>query len=286
MYKGDFVFNKFFCILGTFVLICFSFYYTDYAINIIRKTDPIMKEIISYSELHGNTSLDAVLVNGNLIPGISGNVINLDESYNNMKRLGKFDESLLVFEEVLPETSISNNYDFYIVSGNTLINNVSLIFILDNTSYVEELLRILNTKNVTATFFVTNDIFDNSLDLIKLIINNNHRVELYDNNYDSHVVKKYNSLLKMVSNDNLSFCYSELKNDSLLNNCKEEKLYTIIPSIVSSKFLYNDIKNNLNNGMIISLKNNLNVIRELPSTINYIFQKGKKIVSLDNLIKE
>ena len=278
--------KRIFCILGTFCLVCFSFYYTDYAINIIRKTDPIMKEIISYSNSYGNTSLDAVLVNGGLIPGIKGNIVDLDESYNNMKRLGKFDESLLVFEEVLPNKTVFDNYDFYIISGNSLINNVSLIFILEDTSYVEEILSILNKKNVVASFFVTSDIFDNSLDLIKLIVNNNHKVELYDSNYNLHTIKKYNSIFKMVSNNNLSFCYSEFKNEDLLNNCKKEKLYTIIPSIVSDKFLYNDVKDNLNNGDIISLKNSSNVVRELSSTINYIFQKGKKIVSLDNLIKE
>ena len=33
-------------ILGTISLICFSFYYTDSAIDVIKKTDPIMQQII------------------------------------------------------------------------------------------------------------------------------------------------------------------------------------------------------------------------------------------------
>ena len=31
--------------LGVFVLVCFSFFYTEKAVDIIRKNDPVMKQI-------------------------------------------------------------------------------------------------------------------------------------------------------------------------------------------------------------------------------------------------
>ena len=130
------MFKKFASVLGTFTLICFSFYYTDSAIDVIKKTDPIMQQIIEYSSEYGNTSIDSTLVNNNIIPGIKGTIVDIDESYNKMKRLGKFDTSLIVFQEVNPEISIINNYENYIISGNNQKNNISLIFVLEDSSFI------------------------------------------------------------------------------------------------------------------------------------------------------
>lgn len=283
---GGYMFKKIFTILGTMSLICFSFYYTETAIDIVRKSDPIMKEIILYSNNFSNSSSAVNSSNEILVLGKSSDVVDLDASYNNMKRFGKFDESLIVFKENKSSNTSDNNYKNYIISGNEFVNNVSLVFIIENTSYVEEIVSILNSKNVVATFFIDSSVFDNSIDLIKLLINSGHYVELFSDSYEISLLRKYNSIKKIISNENLSFCYFDIKNDYALKNCEKEKLYSIIPTINTNLFLYNDVKNNLSNGSIISIKNNSSTYRELPSVINYILQKGKKIVSLEKLIME
>lgn len=280
------MFKKFASVLGTFTLICFSFYYTDSAIDVIKKTDPIMQQIIEYSSEYGNTSIDSTLVNNNIIPGIKGTIVDIDESYNKMKRLGKFDTSLIVFQEVNPEISIINNYENYIISGNNQKNNISLIFVLEDSSFIEEILSILNKKDIKVTFFIDDDLFNDAIDLLKLILLSGHKVEFYDEKYETAAIKKYNNILKSITNDNLNYCYTTIKNDNLLENCKKEKLHTIIPTIITDFYPYNDIKNNIENGSIISLKNNKNTARELSSIINYILQKGKKIVTLEKLLEE
>ena len=278
--------RKIISILGTCTLVCFSFYYTDSAIDVIRKTDPIMKQIIDYSISYGNTSVDSILVNNSIIPGIKGNIVDIDESYNKMKRLGKFDTSLIVFQEVNPEISIVNNYKNYIIAGNNQKNNISLIFILEDSSFIEEILSILNKKDIKVTFFINDNLFNDAIDLLKLILLSGHRLELYDTKYEISTIKKYNNILKSISNDKLNYCYTTLKNDKLLENCNKEELYTIIPTIITDFYPYNDIKSNLENGSIISLKNNKNTVRELSSIINYVLQKGKKIVTLEKLLEE
>lgn len=279
------MFKKITSVLGTITLICFSFYYTDSAIDLIKKTDPIMKQIIEYSNDYGNTSTDSILINNNIIPGTKGTIVDIEESYNKMKRLGKFDKSLIVFEEVLPNLSISNNYDNYIISGNDT-NRVSLVFTIKNSSYLEEILAILNKKNVKATFFIESNMFENSTDIIKTILTYGHDVELLDNTYEISTIKKYNSIKKTIANDTFSYCYTTTKNEELLNNCKKEKMHTIIPTIITGNYPYSDIKNSLNNGAIISFENNQNTVRELSSIINYIGQKGKKITILEKLLEE
>lgn len=105
-----------------------------------------MKEIVEYSNNYGNTSIDSILVNNNIIPGTKGNAVNIDESYIKMKKLGYFDKNLIVFEEVLPVHSIKNNFDNYIISGNQDKNMTSIIFNIEDVSYIEEILKTINRK--------------------------------------------------------------------------------------------------------------------------------------------
>ena len=273
-------------ILGTVSLICFSFYYTDSAIDVIRKSDPIMKEIVEYSNNYEDSVIESKKINNNIIPGVTGTKVNIDESYNRMKQVGKFDENLIVFETVAPTNSLENDYDNYVISGSPVINNVSIIVKANNKLYIEEILTILNKKDVKVTFFLPTSLFENSLELIKTVASNGHNIELLDDNYNQSIIKKYNNIKKITLGSSLDYCYTETKNTRLLENCSNEKKHTIIPGIISEYNLYNDVKNELENGSIISISNNQHTMRELPVVINYIKQKGKNIVTLENLLKE
>ena len=59
--------KKFFSLLGVLALICFSFYYTDSAVDIVKRNDPIMKEIINVKENYYEESTDAVLIDNSII---------------------------------------------------------------------------------------------------------------------------------------------------------------------------------------------------------------------------
>ena len=122
--------------------------------------------------------------------------------------------------------------------------------------------------------------------MIKLIYSFGHDIELLSNSYSIYEVNKYNSILKLVTNDKLRYCYSKDSDEKILNNCKSSKLHTVVPNIKADNYLYNIVKNNLDNGDIISIKNNKSTINQLSSTIDYINQKGKKIVLLKKLLEE
>ena len=236
--------------------------------------------------LYEKETIEAIIKDNELIPGISGMKVNVDSSYSKMKQKGSYDKSLYVFDEVKPEIISSNDYDDYIVSGNNTNPYVSLIFVIKDTDYVEDILKILNEKEINATFFLDKSLFDNSIDLIKSIVNFGNDVELLSNNYSIYEVNKYNSILRLVTKDKLSFCYFDNKNDDIKKNCKESKLNSVIPNINTDSYIYSIIKNKMNNGSIIEINNNLTSVKELKSTISYIFQKGKKIVLLKKLIEE
>ena len=278
--------KKFFSFVGVLSLICFSFYYTDSAVDIVKRNDPIMKEIESVMGEYEKKSVDAVLTDNNIIPGVSGVKVDKDKSYEKMKKYGSFDEGLLVFEEVIPTISTSNTYDRYIVKGNNNKQSISLVFPITDTFYIDEIIKVLDEKGTKVTFFITKEIMFNDLDILKKIYLNGHDIELLSNNYSKKEIKDIKKMIKSFNGNNIKYCYSENENKELINNCKTNKMHSIIPTIVTSNFPYGDIKNHVTSGSIISLNNDINTIRELNSIINYLNQKGYNIISLEELLEE
>jgi len=278
--------KKFFSLIGALTLICFSFYYTDSAVDIVKRNDPIMKEIVNVSSSYEEKSIDATLVDNNIIPGISGVKVDIDKSYEKMKKYGSFDEGLLVFEEVVPTISTSNTYDRYIVKGNSNKQSISLVFELSDTFYIDEILRILRDKEVKGTFFIIEEIISNDIDVLEKIYLNGHSIELLSREYSNNEIKKVNKMIKSLTSSKVKYCYSEKENNNLINNCKSNKMHSIIPTIVTTNFPYSDIKNHVTSGSIISLDNDINTIRELTPILNYLNQKGYKVITLDELLDE
>jgi len=278
--------KKFFSISGALALICFSFYYTDSAVDIVKRNDPIMKEIVESSSNYFEESIDAILIDNNIIPGISGVRVDIDKSYEKMKNYGSYDSGLLVFEEVPPTVTTSNTYNKFIISGNGSKQRVSLIFKLKTTNYVDEVLDILKDKNIKGTFFIIEDILYNDIDILEKIYLSGHDIELLSSYYSSSTIKKSNKILKALMDSKIKYCYTESENTNIIENCKNNKMHSIIPSIITTNFPYTEIKNHVTSGAMISLSNNINTIRELPSIINYLKQKGYEIVTLEELLDE
>lgn len=276
--------KKFFSFMGALALICFSFYYTDSAVEIVKRNDPIMKEITEVAKDYEESSQDAILINNNIIPGVSGVKVDIDRSYEKMKQYGSFDAGLLVFEEVTPTISTSNTYDKFIIKGNSSKQGISLIFKMNNTSYIDEILTILKEKDVKANFMITEDILSGDIDVVEKIYLNGHSIELLSSDYAN--IKKANKILKSLTGNKAKYCYSEEDDKDIIEVCEKNKMHSIIPTIITSNFPYNDIKNNVTSGSMISLTNNVGTVRELSSIINYLNQKGYKILLLEDLLDE
>ena len=237
-------------------LILFSFFYTNKIIVFFKEKDPIMIEIKTYEN------------------------IDVEKSYQIMKHAGRFDKNLLVFQETNEENRI--NYKSYITSLNKKKDEVGIVFVLKNKDNILSILNILDKKNIKATFFLSKEIFDTSIELVKMIINNGHEIELLSSSYSVYEVNKYNSIIKFISKEKLNFCINLERKNDLLKSCETSKLYTVTAFNSSNPYLY--VKNNLKNGLILLLDNQNKIVKELSITINYILQKGKKIVLLKSII--
>ena len=272
--------------LGIFVLVCFSFFYTDKAVDIVKRNDPIMQMILENKDSLKVDPINAVIDIDEAITGLNGKQVNVGKSYQNMKKVNRYVESMIVYDEILPDANLE--YDKYIIKGNEIKNQVALVFKVDDNENINKISNILTDKNILATFFIDGYLIENNMNLVLDLVNDGYEIENlgYNGTYSSDKLKWTNNMIESLTNDNAYYCYTEYKDANILDLCSRNKMYTIKPTINTSNYPFLTVKKNLESGSIISFDLSDKTVKELPSIISYITQKGYNIVTLKELISE
>lgn len=279
--------KKFFSYLGIFCLLLVSFFYTEKTVSVVKEYDDVMIQIKEYSLNNKKEPINAYIDGNTIIPGIMGYQVDINKSYHNMKRYGKFDNSLLEYENILPSVTMNNNKDKYIVSGNPDKRLVSLIFIVDENSDIGSILSILNKDNIKANFFINDKWLENNSHKLEDIISYGHVIGNLSSNFnylDSSFLWM-DTVIKKIGKQEKGYCYFIEENESELNMCSLYDNYSIKPTIIN-EYPYKEVKEKLVSGSILSFKINNNIIQELPIIISYIKSKGLIISNLNDIIKE
>ena len=254
--------NKALKSLGIVALLCFSFYYTHQFALLMRSKDPIYQNILVIKEEEKIASSDATILGDYIIPGLDGEEVNVEKSFQKMKNYGAFLENYLVFDEIVPKISLNQNKDKIIKKGNQAKMAVS--FILDENSnlinYFEEMgmdYSLLTTKNMMNT---------------KL---NGEKINADKQNYNA--IEK--NLNKQKINTNICFV-SKMTKDF----CKQKGKILVEATNELNNSNISTLSNNINSGSIYYIKNlDLNYLKLLIENIVY---KGYSIVKLSDLISE
>lgn len=275
-------------VIGICLLTVFSFYYTNKLIEFSKSKDPIMIEIMKNKDDYNKLSIDALINNNYITPGSEGLEVDVDKSYTKMKKLGKYNDNLYVYDVVKPTISIKDNYNKFVINGNTTKKEVSLIFKVNDLKNIENINKILFNNNVSATFFIDGNIKDDDINILKILDeSNNYFGNLgYNKKYSIKTIKYTNALLDRIDDDNHNYCYVEKDDINVLKTCSEVKMYTIKPMVVSNIFPFTYIKQNLENGKIFSLDTNNYTLKQLDLIIKYVRQKGYDFVTLEEILNE
>ena len=275
--------KTFFKLTGLIVLFFFSFFYTEKVINVITEQDEIMIQIKENEEKNNIPSTNAIINKNTITPGLSGKEINIDKSYKEMKKLGTYNENMLVYTKVLPEVSINNNKNKYIRSGNKNFTEVSLIFKINKNTDLQKLLTLLDKNNTKANFFISYEYLEKHINEIEKEKN----IEYYNygknGTYNDEIILIANNIISKKSNP-ANICLTETNTNNTLKICSENEQFTIYPEIINGTI--NSIKSKINNGSIISFEVTNTTLNELPLIINYINSKGYTISLLSELINE
>lgn len=256
------------------LLFAISFIYTNKISNIVKNKDPIMIKINEISNNVRISSVNAVVNDDEITPGKSGCDIDINGSYQNMKQINEYTDKMLKYKDLVPEISINNTYNKYIVSGNSLDRNVSIIVYIKDS--LEKVNKINNTK---LNIFLDGNLLKNG----KVEITENKKIYNagMDHNYDDTTIEWINDVIESSYNKSL-YCLNIDKDDNNLLQCSKNKMHTINPKVVYKSVL--NIKENIKNGSIIYFDENN--IDKLDLVINYILKKGYNIVYLDELLNE
>ena len=251
--------KKIFNFLFTIILLIFSFYYANIVKNFLKNKDPLMQEIKSNQDKYYKEPINAIITNKTIIPGISGTKLNINASYQKLKKIKKFDPSSLIIDKVKPSISLTNNIDKYIINGNLNKKNISIIISTNNLEIVKYY------ENTNISFIINKYFLLDNLNYLNSITNN---IIIYQGNLNK--------------NKRINYCYETNINN--LNICSYYNLYTITPNIITHDYYYN-VYNTLENGKIFMfyLNSNLdefNILLKSISNLNY------NLVSIDKLIEE
>lgn len=238
--------------------------------NLLNSKDPLMVKLNDIKKDYEVLPVNAIIDNDTIVPGKKGLEVDIDKSYEEMKLGGIFREESLIYKDILPSSSISNNKDKYIVKGNST-NEVSLIVIYNSLTKH----NITNISNIT--------IYLNHKDITNTNIKKLKKQELYTygNNgvYTKEILDNDNIIINKLSNNKSKYCLLKEKNSTYLSICNNNNMLVVIPSIIGG---YNNIKNNLTGGSIILLEDTSNI----DIIIKYINSKGYTIVPLSKLLTE
>jgi len=278
--------KKAFQMIGLISLTCFSFFVTEQTATVVSDMDEIMIEIKSKKDEYKTESIDAIIEDNTIIPGVSKREVNVNKSYKTMKNNGYFSDKLFVYDYTNPSISLTDNIDKYIIKGNPSKRMVSLIFTLKTYEYIRELLNIINNYNIKVTFFVNYNWFSNNNDLVEELINKGHIVAPLMEDYRDSSFEWMDMILKKINKQNVGFCYNINNNQNNLEECVLKNNYTIKPIVISENTPLVDIKEKLESGALLSLKVNSQVKKELSTIIINIKSKGYKLVNLEENVLE
>lgn len=110
-------------------------------------------------------------------PGRNGRKVNIKKSHKKMKEANKFDENLLVFDDVPTEVSLTDLAVSPIFRGNPNKEMVALLINVSwGTEHIPEILKALDEEQVKATFFIEGKWAKENIESVKMIQEQNHLI--------------------------------------------------------------------------------------------------------------
>lgn len=280
--------KKFFSIIGVLTILSFSFFYTEKLTNVVKEYDDIMIQIKDANNQYKVEPNNAIIDGNTIIPGIKGKEINQDKTYSKMKRYGKFDSDLIVYQDIDPTISIKNNFDKYVISGNPNKRMVSYIFLVENNDKIDKILKILEKNSLKGNFFIDGNWLENNNQLLVDLIKKGHNIGnlSYNRDYTNSSYPWTDTIIKKIGKQDFGYCYLEEENSIALKLCSLYNNYTIKPSIIVQNNPFKTVEENIKSGSIISFKITNSLEKELDSIIQYTKSKGFDIQTLNNHLEE
>lgn len=140
--------------------------------------DKLYAEIVEKAKQYEIPPQDAVIDKvWKAIPGYNGLKVDVQASYESMKKDGKFDERKLVYKQVSPRVHLDDLPPEAIYRGHPDKPMVALLInVAWGNEYIPKMLDILKKHHVKATFFLEGRWVKNHPDMAKMIVDAGHEI--------------------------------------------------------------------------------------------------------------
>ena len=232
-------------ILLIFIVIL-SFMYTDKVVDYSKINNTILTSIEEYSKENNKYCIEGKINELGIILSFDGKIVDKNKSYSNMKG-NLFNAKQIEYKEDECILNKENNLDKYIISGNEIENNISIVIDVTNKKYYQNMIEIFNKNQVQYN----------------ILVNDN-----YDGIYTKNILYKGTNIKDFSKKYENIYCV-QYKED-ILEECKNKKINSIKIINYIDDNLYQNIKKLLNKGNIYFIKESKKNLIDLDITIKYI----------------
>ncbi len=276
-------------------------------IDVAKKQDSLFLDIEQKANTFVRPPSDAKIDRvWKAIPGYNGQTVDIDASYERMKKNGKFDEHKLVFEQVKPNVHLSDLPPAPMYKGNPEKPMVSFIInVAWGNEYLSGMLATLKKHRVKATFFLEGRWAQKYPELAKMISDAGHEVgnhsythpnmqNLTSSQIRQEIVKTNEVIEATTGKQGFWFAppSGSFKNE-VVQIAAEEKMRTVMWSVDTIDWqkptpdvLINRVMSKIHNGAIILMHPTESTEKSLEQLIVQIKEKNLHINTISELVKE
>ncbi|MFV8827198.1 polysaccharide deacetylase family protein [Alkalihalobacterium sp. APHAB7] len=148
------------------------------SIMVSKMQDPLYEQIATEAKKYEKEPIDAVADKvWKAVPGYNGVQVDVEASYQKMKKEAAFDKHKLVFREIEPKVHLDDLPPLPIYKGNPEKPMVSLLVnVAWGNEYLPDMLKVMNEHDVKSTFFLDGSWVKNNPKLAKMILEEGHEI--------------------------------------------------------------------------------------------------------------
>ncbi|MDF1510449.1 polysaccharide deacetylase family protein [Robertmurraya sp. DFI.2.37] len=272
-----------------------------------KKVDPLYEEIRSKEKDYELAPIDAKIDPvWKAVPGINGLKVDVDASFEKMKKDGKFKKEKLVFTQVEPNVHLRDLPPNPIYKGNPEKPMVSFIInVAWGNEYLSPILATLKKHNVHVTFFLEGRWVKNHPELAKMISSAGHEVGNHSYTHPDmkrisagmirQEIQKTNEVIEATT-EKLPLWLappSGSYRDEVVKIAAEEKLGTVLWSVdtidwqkPTPEVLIDRVISKIHNGAMVLMHPTDSTAKALDLLITEIKDKDLEINTVSELLSE
>ncbi|SFA37953.1 probable sporulation protein, polysaccharide deacetylase family [Anoxybacillus pushchinoensis] len=272
-----------------------------------KQSDPLYIQIIErakqYSIPAQNAKVDRVW---KAIPGYNGLEVDVEASYEQMKRSGIFSEQQLVYKQVRPTIHLSDLPPSPIYRGHPDKPMVSfLINVAWGSEHIPNMLHTLEKHNVRATFFLEGRWVKENPQLAKMIVDAGHEIGNHSYNHPDlktmskqairEQIVKANDAIEAVTGirPRLFAPPSGSYRDDVVHIAHELGMYTILWTVdtidwqkPSPSVIVERVTSKVHNGAMILMHPTVSTVKALEPLIQSLQKQEYEMGDVSTLLSE